>query len=60
MIEIETLWKYDLRRGNTDHPGNGACLYDAAKWISYGETGDDPPCACPVIRCTAPHLASCR
>jgi hypothetical protein len=53
MIEIETLWKYDLRRGNTDHPGNGACLYDAAKWISYGEIGDDPPCACPVIRAYA-------
>jgi hypothetical protein len=53
MIEIETLWKYDLRRGNTDHPGNGACLYDAAKWISYAELGDDPPCACPVIRAYA-------
>jgi hypothetical protein len=53
MIHIETLWKYDLRRGNTDHPGNGACLYDAAKWISYGEIGDDPPCACPEIRACA-------
>lgn len=53
MTEIETLWKYDLRRGNTDHPSNGACLYDAAKWISYGEIGDDPLCACPVIRAYA-------
>jgi hypothetical protein len=53
MIEIENLWKYDLRRGNTDHPGNDACLYDAAKWITCGEIGDDPPCACPVIRAYA-------
>ncbi len=50
MTDIANLWRYDLRRGNTDHPRNGACLYDAANWIIYGTVGDDPPSACPVIR----------
>ncbi len=50
MTDIVDLWKYDLRRGSTDHPRNGACLYDAANWIVYGEIGDNPPRACPVIR----------
>jgi len=56
MTDIESLWKFDLRRGPTDHPRNGACLYDAANWIVYGEIGDDPPCACPVIRAYAIRL----
>lgn len=53
MIDIETLWNFELRRGNTDHPRNGACLMDAARWIVYREIGDDPECACPVIRAYA-------
>lgn len=32
-IPIQDLWKYDLRRGNTDHPSNGACLFDAGMWL---------------------------
>lgn len=31
MIEIETLWPCELRRGNSDHPRNGSCLMDAGK-----------------------------
>lgn len=53
MTDIAALWEYDLRRGKTDHPRNGACLMDAAKWIVYGEIGDDPECACPIIRAYA-------
>ena len=49
-IPIADLWRYDLRAGNSDHPRHGACLYDAANWLLYGRIGDDPPCACPVIR----------
>lgn len=47
---IADIWKYDLRRGNTDHPANGACLFDAGMWLVYGRIGDEPPCSCPVIR----------
>ena len=53
MIDIEALWKFDLRKGYTDHPRNGACLMDAARWIVYREIGDDPPCTCPIIRAYA-------
>ena len=47
---IADIWKYDLRRGKTDHPANGACLLDAGMWLVYGRIGDEPPCSCPVIR----------
>ena len=47
---LADLWKYDLRRGKTDHPRNGACLFDAGMWLVYGRIGDDPPCSCPVTR----------
>ena len=49
-MNISEIWKYDLRQGNTDHPANGACLFDAGMWLVYGKIGDDPPCSCPVIR----------
>lgn len=56
MTDIANLWNFDLCRGSTDHPRNGACLYDAANWILYGTVGDDPPSACPVIRAYAFRL----
>lgn len=56
MTDIANLWNFDLCRGSTDHPRNGACLYDAANWILYGTVGDDPPTACPVIRAYAFRL----
>ena len=49
-MNIESIWRYDLRRGSTDHPANGACLFDAGMWLVYGRIGDNPPCSCPVIR----------
>ena len=49
-MNIADLWKYELRKGPTDHPANGACLFDAGMWLLYGKIGDDPPCSCPVIR----------
>ncbi len=56
MTDIASLWNFDLCKGSTDHPRNGACLYDAANWILYGTVGDDPPSACPVIRSYAFRL----
>lgn len=49
-MNISEIWKYDLRKGSTDHPANGACLFDAGMWLVYGRIGDNPPCSCPVIR----------
>lgn len=43
-------WPYPLRRGHTDNPADGACAMDAVNWLVHGEHGDQPQCACPVIR----------
>jgi len=48
-MNIDDIWKFDLRHGNSDHPRNGACLLDAVSWFAYGKLGDHPECACPVI-----------
>lgn len=48
-MDINEIWKYDLREGNSDHPRNGACVMDAVSWFAYGHLGDHPECACPVI-----------
>ena len=55
-MNISEIWKYDLRKGSTDHPANGACLFDAGMWLVYGRIGDNPPCSCPVIRSYAIEL----
>ena len=55
-MNIADLWKYDLRKGSTDHPKNGACLFDAGMWLVYGKIGDNPPCSCPIIRAYAISL----
>jgi len=46
---IGDLWKFDLRKGPSTHPRNGACLLDAVSWFEYGQLGDHPDCVCPVI-----------
>ena len=49
-VDIANLWKYELRKGSSPDPSQGACLFDASMWLVYGKIGDDPPCSCPVIR----------
>lgn len=48
-MDIAKIWQFELRRGNSDNPRNGACLLDAVSWFEYGRLGDHPPCVCPVI-----------
>lgn len=48
-MDIAKIWQFDLRRGNSDNPRNGACLLDAVSWFEYGRLGDHPDCVCPVI-----------
>jgi hypothetical protein len=45
---LETIWQFDLRRGNSNNPREGACLLDAVSWFEYGKLGDYPPCVSPV------------
>lgn len=49
MTEITDIWRFDLRRGNSKNPRDGACLLDAVSWFEYGHLGDRPKCVCPVL-----------
>jgi hypothetical protein len=46
---MNEIWQFDLRRGASKHPRDGACLLDAVSWFEYGKLGDHPPCVCPVL-----------
>lgn len=48
QINLDTIWQFDLRKGNSDSPRDGACLLDAVSWFEYGKLGDHPPCVSPV------------
>ena len=48
-MNINEIWKFDLRQGGSNHPANGACIMNAVSWIAYGHLDDHPACACPVI-----------
>ena len=48
-MDITEIWKFDLRRGNSRDPREGACIMDAISWLEYGTLGDHPACVCPVI-----------
>lgn len=43
------IWQFNIRRGHSDDPRNGACLLDAVSWLEYGTLGDHPECVCPVL-----------
>ena len=49
MSDISNIWQFELRKGNSPDPREGACLLDVVSWLEYGELGDRPPCVCPVI-----------
>jgi hypothetical protein len=52
----DQIWQFNLRRGNSFDPRNGACLLDAVSWFEYGKLGDHPECVCPVIAAYARRL----
>ena len=49
MADLSNIWRFDLRRGNSPHPSEGACLLDAVSFFEYGTLGDHPACVCPVV-----------
>lgn len=53
---MNDIWQFELRRGNSDDPRNGACLLDAVSWFEYGTLGDHPACVCPAIASYARQL----
>jgi len=48
-FDINNLWPYELRKGNSASPREGACTMDAVSWLAYGHLGDYPECASPAL-----------
>ncbi|HEV2225043.1 MAG TPA: hypothetical protein VGR84_18775 [Candidatus Acidoferrales bacterium] len=46
---MDNIWQFDLRRGNSQDPRQGACLLDAVSWFEYGTLGDHPTCVCETL-----------
>lgn len=49
MMDPNELWPFQLCRGHSKSPPEGACLLDAVSWFEYGCLGDEPPCVSPVL-----------
>lgn len=49
MTLPDQIWQFDLRKGSSFNPRDGACLLDAVSWLVYGTLGDHPACVCPVL-----------
>ena len=49
MENFGITWPYQLRKGHSDNPAQGACAMDAINWLVHGRHGDEPECACPLI-----------
>ena len=41
-MDINNIWQFELRKGNSNNPKDGACLLDAVSWFEYGTLGDHP------------------
>ena len=48
-MDVNQLWPYELCRGSSNDPREGACTMDAVSWFAYGRLGDRPRCACPLL-----------
>ena len=49
MTDPDKLWPFQLCRGHSKSPAEGACLLDAVSWFEYGCLGDKPKCVSPVL-----------
>ena len=49
MTDFDDLWPYELRKGASHDPRDGACTMDAVSWFAYGRLGDRPECASPAL-----------
>lgn len=48
-MDLNKLWPFELRRGPSKNPSQGACLLDAVSWFEYGCLDDHPPCVSPML-----------
>lgn len=44
QLDLNSIWPFELCRGNSKAPPEGACLLDAVSWFEYGKLGDHPVC----------------
>jgi len=55
-MEPTEIWPFDLARGSSRHPSEGACLIDVVSWVRFGVLDDRPLCVCPVLAAYGRYL----
>jgi hypothetical protein len=48
-MDVNRIWRFELVRGYSPNPREGACLLTAVSWLVHGKHSDQPPCVCPVL-----------
>ena len=48
-MELKEVWRFDLVRGFSGDPSQGACLLTAVSWLVDGKLTDRPKCVCPLL-----------
>ena len=48
-MELNEIWRFDLVRGFSGDPSQGACLLTAVSWLVDGKLTDRPKSVCPLL-----------
>ena len=48
-MDLNEIWRFDLMRGFSGDPSQGACLLTAVSWLVDGKLTDRPKCVCPLL-----------
>jgi hypothetical protein len=48
-VDLNGIWRFDLVRGFSGDPSQGACLLTAVSWLVDGKLTDRPKCVCPLL-----------
>ena len=48
-MDLNEIWRFDLVRGFSGDPSQGACLLTAVSWLVDGKLTDRPKCVCPLL-----------
>jgi hypothetical protein len=48
-VDLSEIWRFDLVRGFSGDPSQGACLLTAVSWRVDGKLTDRPKSVCPLL-----------
>jgi hypothetical protein len=55
-MDLDRIWRFELARGFSRNPAQGACLLTAVSWLVYGQRTDRPSCVCPILAGVGRHV----